>query len=444
MTGGTASPDRRQIWYPVWDSGPTSITRSERSRQARQVAAQRPQGRARAAVRAARGRRPDADRSRLREGALGGLAGRERADRPRRAETRLHEERWRQASRRLAFLLEPDLKEVARRPCATCTPIQAIAAAWVAARPRPQGTRRPRPDASTRAMCFTRSPAAARDVRRVLGAGRGGPHPRPARPRRAAPRSWRQRPPSPTRSITRFRSRSAAGGQRSASGCAGASWTAGRLPTALVEQGGEVARPRASRRTIRCSCCARPAAAAQVACRSPPVRWPGSDTRRCRCRGRAAARDALLALLGAGSTADAVWEALDQEGLLAALPFPTGTGCATARSATRCTASPSTGTWSSRASRRRPGPRRLPPGPAAARRPAARHRQGLAGDHQRVRRGRGPRRVQAGRPQRGGSRTLSPPPSATTCCCRSWPPGRPRRPDDRAAGRQHGRLADAP
>ena len=76
-----------------------------------------------------------------------------------------------------------------------------------------------------------------------------------------------------------------------------------------------------------------PRALARLAeCPPLPVPWP------------AEARDALVALLGAGRAAIGVWEALDQEGLVTG-SSRTGSGSVTARSATRCTPIPSTGTW---------------------------------------------------------------------------------------------------
>ncbi len=68
-----------------------------------------------------------------------------------------------------------------------------------------------------------------------------------------------------------------------------------------------------------------------------PVPWPRP------------ARDALVTLLGAGRSTVPVIEGLDRSGALEALS-PSGRTSAAARNATRCTASPSTGTWSRRRS----------------------------------------------------------------------------------------------
>ncbi|MFC7589076.1 hypothetical protein ACFQYP_39370 [Nonomuraea antimicrobica] len=62
-----------------------------------------------------------------------------------------------------------------------------------------------------------------------------------------------------------------------------------------------------------------------------PVPWPEE------------ARDALVSILGAGRAAVPVWEELDQAGILVDCSL-TGNAYATARSATRSTASRSTAT----------------------------------------------------------------------------------------------------
>ena len=68
------------------------------------------------------------------------------------------------------------------------------------------------------------------------------------------------------------------------------------------------------------ACCARPPRPPRPGCRWRRGRWTGwPSARRCPFPGPPAARDALLALLGAGQAAVGVWEALDQEGLVTAL-----------------------------------------------------------------------------------------------------------------------------
>ena len=255
--------------------------------------------------------------TRLREGALEDWRSNART---RLAELKaLHEERTRLHGE-LAFLLEPDLKE-SRGGQRDVHAIQAIAAAWVAPAPGPKvraayeqimdarhvlhevtGRRLDRlvleeQDEVARTLGLLDGDAL---LRQLAGAGRTVAY--------AVDHAFRQA--------------DRAGGRRAL----GVRMRRGKLdrrPLAdgVVEQDGEVVLARAaSPATDPVLVLRAAAAAAQVGlplapralarlaeCPPLPVPWP------------AEARNALLALLGAGPSAIAVWEALDQEGLLAAL-----------------------------------------------------------------------------------------------------------------------------
>jgi [protein-PII] uridylyltransferase len=225
----------------------------------------------------------------------------------------LHVERT-QRSGELAFLLEPDLKE-ARGGLRDVHAIQAIAAAWVAPGPGPRvrAAYESIMDARHALHEITGRPAdrlvlqEQDEVARVLGlldadalmrhlAGAG----------RAVAYSVDQ--------AFRQAQRSRGGRRRG---------KAQRRPLAdgLVEQDGEVVLARAADPAADPALPLRAAAAAAQAalalaprtlsrlaeCPPLPVPWPPE------------ARDALVALLGAGPAAIPVWEALDQEGLVASL-----------------------------------------------------------------------------------------------------------------------------
>ena len=225
----------------------------------------------------------------------------------------LHVERT-QRSGELAFLLEPDLKE-ARGGLRDVHAIQAIAAAWVAPGPGPRvrAAYESIMDARHALHEITGRPAdrlvlqEQDEVARVLGlldadalmrhlAGAG----------RAVAYSVDQ--------AFRQAQRSRGGRRRN---------KAQRRPLAdgLVEQDGEVVLARAADPAADPALPLRAAAAAAQAalalaprtlarlaeCPPLPVPWPPE------------ARDALVALLGAGPAAVPVWEALDQEGLVASL-----------------------------------------------------------------------------------------------------------------------------
>jgi [protein-PII] uridylyltransferase len=315
-----------RIWYPIWDSG-TRLDHAVRTvPQARRVA--RGDLKVALGLLSARHVAGDPDLTeRLRAGAL--------ADWRENAQDRLAElhtatgERGR-VSGELAFLLEPDLKE-ARGGQRDVHAIQALAAAWVAPAPGPKvraayeqvldarhvlhevtGRRMDRlvleeqdevaavlglPDADSllRALAgAARTIAYATDHAFRQAARASVPSPRT---RRRLPRA---RPPAPARPY--------------------ASGIGDRQPLAdgLVAQDGEVVLARAADPAADPSLVLRAAAAAAQAglpiapralarlaqCPRLPQPWPPP------------ARDALLALLGAGHEAVSVWEALDQEGLI--------------------------------------------------------------------------------------------------------------------------------
>ena len=260
----------------------------------------------------------DADlTTRLREGALEDWRANART---RLAELKgLHEERTRLHGE-LAYLLEPDLKE-SRGGQRDVHAIQAIAAAWVAPAPGPKvraayeqildarhvlhevtGRRLDRlvleeQDEVARTLGLLDGDAL---LRQLAGAGRTIAY--------AVDHAFRQADRAGGRRALGVRMRRGKPDRRP-------------LADGVVEQDGEVVLARAAvPRTDPMLVLRVAAAAAQVGlpiapralarlaeCPPLPVPWP-SD-----------ARNALLALLGAGASAIAVWEALDQEGLLATL-----------------------------------------------------------------------------------------------------------------------------
>ena len=305
-----------RIWYPVWDSGARLDHAVRTVPQARRVA--RSDLKVALGLLHARHVAGDADlTTRLREGALEDWRANART---RLAELKgLHEERTRLHGE-LAYLLEPDLKE-SRGGQRDVHAIQAIAAAWVAPAPGPKvraayeqildarhvlhevtGRRLDRlvleeQDEVARTLGLLDGDAL---LRQLAGAGRTIAY--------AVDHAFRQA--------------DRAGGRRAL----GVRMRRGKLdrrPLAdgVVEQDGEVVLARAAvPRTDPVLVLRVAAAAAQVGlpiapralarlAECPPlsIPWPPD------------ARNELLALLGAGAGAIAVWEALDQEGLLATL-----------------------------------------------------------------------------------------------------------------------------
>ncbi len=306
--GIAAMADR--IWYPIWDSGTRLDHAVRTTAEARRVA--RSDLKVALGLLYARHVAGDPElTSTLRLGALEdwrAAAGTRLADLQ-----AMHVERA-QRSGELAFLLEPDLKE-ARGGLRDVHAIQAVAAAWVAPGPGPrvraayesvmdarhalhEVTGRP-----TDRLVLQEQDEVARVLglldadtlmRHLAGAGRTIGY--------SVDQAFRQAE----------RSR---GGRRRGK--------AQRRPVAdgLVEQDGEVVLARAAAPATDPVLLLRAAAAAAQAgltlpprtltrladCPPLPVPWPPE------------ARDALVALLGAGAPAIPVWEALDQEGLVVTL-----------------------------------------------------------------------------------------------------------------------------
>jgi [protein-PII] uridylyltransferase len=307
--GIAAIADR--IWYPVWDSGAELDHAVRTVPQARRVA--RGDLKVALGLLSARHVAGDPDLTgRLRAGALEDW----RAAAPARmAELHAaHDERTR-ISGELAFLLEPDLKE-ARGGLRDVHAIQAVAAAWVAPAPGPRvrtayeqilDARHVLHEVTGRRLdrlVLEEQDEVARTLglldgdvllRMLAGAGRTVAY--------AVDHTFRQTNRLRGR---RFRRRPAE-----------------RRPLAdgVVEQDGEVVLARAADPAVDPVLVLRAAAAAAQAglplaprtlgrlteCPPLPVPWP------------APARDALLALLGAGPSAVGVWEALDTEGLITSL-----------------------------------------------------------------------------------------------------------------------------
>jgi len=300
-----------RIWYPVWDSGAELDHAVRTVPQARRVA--RGDIKVALGLLSARHVAGDPDLTeRLRAGALEDWRG---AAPARMAELRAaHDERTR-ISGELAFLLEPDLKE-ARGGLRDVHAIQAVAAAWVAPAPGPRvrtayeqildarhalhevtGRRLDRlvleeQDEVARALGLLDADVL---LRMLAGAGRTVAY--------ATDHTFRQTDRLRGRRLRRR--------------------PAERRPLAdgVVEQDGEVVLARAADPAGDPVLVLRAAAAAAQSglplaprtldrlteCPPLPVPWP------------APARDALLALLGAGPSAIGVWEALDTEGLITSL-----------------------------------------------------------------------------------------------------------------------------
>jgi|HubBroStandDraft_1064217.scaffolds.fasta_scaffold01223_4 [protein-PII] uridylyltransferase len=300
-----------RIWYPVWDSGAELDHAVRTVPQARRVA--RNDLKVALGLLSARHVAGDPDLTeRLREGAL--------EDWRAAAPTRLaelhaaHDERAKMFGE-LAFLLEPDLKE-ARGGLRDVHAIQAVAAAWVAPAPGPKvrtayeqvlDTRHALHEVTGRRLdrlVLEEQDEVARAIglldgdvllRMLAGAARTIAY--------AVDHTFRQADRLRGRRLRRR--------------------PAERRPLAdaVVEQDGEVVLARAAEPADDPVLVLRAAAAAAQAAlplaprtldrlaECPPlaVPWPAS------------ARDALLALLGAGPSAVSVWEALDTEGLVTAL-----------------------------------------------------------------------------------------------------------------------------
>ena len=305
-----------RIWYPVWDSGAELDHAVRTVPQARRVA--RTDLKVALGLLSARHVAGDPDLTeRLRAGALEDW----RAAAPARlAELHAaHDERAR-TSGELAFLLEPDLKE-ARGGLRDVHAIQAVAAAWVAPAPGPRvrtayeqilDTRHALHEITGRRL--DRLVLEEQDeVARALGMLDGDVL---LRMLAGAARTIAYAVDHAFRQSDRLISRPGAGRRLRRR-------PAERRPLAdgVVEQDGEVVLARAADPASDPPLVLRAAAAAAQAglplaprtldrlteCPPLPVPWP------------AAARDALLALLGAGQAAVGVWEALDTEGLVTAL-----------------------------------------------------------------------------------------------------------------------------
>jgi [protein-PII] uridylyltransferase len=305
----TAIADR--IWYPVWDSGAELDHAVRTVPQARRVA--RADLKVALGLLAARHVAGDPDLTeRLRAGALEDW----RSAAPARlAELHAAADERARTFGELAFLLEPDLKE-ARGGSRDVHAIHAIAAAWVAPTPGPKVRAAYEQILDTRhALHEVTGRRLDRlvleeqdDVARALGLLDGDVL---LRILAGAARTIAYAVDHAFRQADRLRTRRPRrpGAQRRP------------LADGVVEQDGEVVLARAADPARDPVLVLRAAAAAAQAglplaprtvarlteCPPLPVPWP------------AAARDALLALLGAGESAVGVWEALDTEGLVTAL-----------------------------------------------------------------------------------------------------------------------------
>ena len=301
-----------RIWYPVWDSGAELDHAVRTVPQARRVA--RTDLKVALGLLSARHVAGDPDLTeRLRAGALEDW----RAAAPARlAELHAARDERTKISGELAFLLEPDLKE-ARGGLRDVHAIQAVAAAWVAPAPGPKV--RTAYDQILDARHALHEVTGRRldrlvleeqdEVARALGLLDGDVL---LRMLAGAARTVAYAVDHTFRQADRLRQRRPRTRR-----------PADRLPLAdgVVEQDGEVVLARAADPAGDPVLVLRAAAAAAQSglplsprtldrlteCPPLPVPWP------------APARDALLALLGAGPSAVSVWEALDTEGLITSL-----------------------------------------------------------------------------------------------------------------------------
>jgi [protein-PII] uridylyltransferase len=304
-----------RIWYPVWDSGAELDHAVRTVPQARRVA--RTDLKVALGLMSARHVAGDPDLTeRLRAGALEDW----RSAAPARlAELRSARDERARTYGELAFLLEPDLKE-ARGGLRDVHAIQAVAAAWVAPAPGPKvrtayeqilDARHALHEITGRRL--DRLVLEEQDeVARVLGLLDGDVL---LRTLAGTARTVAYAVDHAFHQVDRLGNR--LGGRRMRRR------PAERRPLAdgVVEQDGEVVLARAADPARDPALVLRAAAAAAQAglplaprtltrlteCPPLPVPWPGP------------ARDALLALLGAGESAVSVWEALDTEGLITSL-----------------------------------------------------------------------------------------------------------------------------
>ncbi|QKW34757.1 [protein-PII] uridylyltransferase [Actinomadura sp. NAK00032] len=303
-----------RVWYPLWDSG-TRLDHSVRTvHEARTVA----RGDMKAALGLLSVRRVAGDHTLVDELRAAVLAD-WRAD----AAARLPElaamcrERW-EAQGELAFLLEPDLKE-ARGGLRDVHVMHAVAASWVAS--APDGRVRAAHDLlldvrhalhevtgrSTDRLVLQEQEAVARalalpdaDVlqRSIVDAARTITY--------AGSTLWRR-----VDRLTRSTARPARprGAERRPVGDGAVEYDGEVVLARNADLGDPALVLRVAAAAAQAGLPLAPATVARLAERAalPPVPWP------------AAARDALVALLGAGPAAIAVWEALDQAGLIVRL-----------------------------------------------------------------------------------------------------------------------------
>ncbi|HUK71261.1 MAG TPA: [protein-PII] uridylyltransferase [Streptosporangiaceae bacterium] len=313
-----------RIWYPVWDSGAQLDHAVRTVPQARRVA----QADLKAALGMLHARHIAGDgalTAQLREAVLGDWRA---AARVRLAELAAMVSERAQRFGELAFLLEPDLKE-ARGGLRDVNAMQAVAAAWVAPAPGPRvraayelimDVRHALHEVSGRGadrLVLQEQDEVARALglldadallRSLAQAGRTVGY--------AIDHTWWQvdrsmakRPRGRRRGVALLGSGQRGGTERRP------------LAEGVVEQDGEVVFARSADPASDPSMVLRAAAAAARSglplapgtlarlrdCPPLPVPWPDE------------ARDALVALLGAGPAAISVWEALDQEELITAL-----------------------------------------------------------------------------------------------------------------------------
>src|SRR5690606_11900805 len=322
-----------RIWYPVWDSA-IGLDHSVRTVE-EAVAVARDE--LKAVLGLIQARHVAGDRELTRRAREAVLAEWRADSRRRLGELRDQAEQRAQASGELAFLLEPDLKD-GRGGLRDAQVMQAVAVAWVASAPGPRVREAHEfildvPHAlhvvtarATDRLVLQEQDAVAgllglldaeAVMRRLAEAGRTVSH--------AFDSTWR--------TVDKLLSGPAPRGRRP-------------LADGVVEHGGEVVLARgASPRKDPVLRCAPPPRRPSPGCRWPPrpCRFSQRSRPPCRCRGRRRRATRWCPSSAPGARPSPCGRSWTRRGSLSD-SFLTGSGCGTARSATRSTGSPSTAT----------------------------------------------------------------------------------------------------